>query len=278
MKIKFLFIFFITSFCCFSASAQVIRENMGDERAMYAETKQVNQFFRRFNNEESPAGDRYYEKRDSLYRDPKTRLKYLDMLFNNQNKNLNQELKNNFIKDVTDKTKPVYLDFHGGNWFAEVDARFIWNGREHPLTMFMSLEKEKLGTKWIITKVSFEPFLNMFREDTTNANQFLHPMSHEIDFMNLNKVFRNSKNIEKFAYQGFQPDQLTMFLYEVKKGNLKFNSIASVKFHFFQINNWYFEVSEHNRGGYNSGWLISNLVRVNEKDRETLKKYILREK
>jgi hypothetical protein len=50
-----------------------------------------------------------------------------------------------------------------------------------------------------------------------------------------------------------------------------------VKFHFFQIEGWYFELADFNRAGYNTGWLISDLVKLNSPaDKEVLKKYLLR--
>ena len=51
-----------------------------DESKLYAETKQVNQFFRRFNGEEDEKGERYYPK-DKQYRSEKLRRKYIGMLF-----------------------------------------------------------------------------------------------------------------------------------------------------------------------------------------------------
>jgi hypothetical protein len=79
--------------------------------------------------------------------------------------------------------------------------------------------------------------------------------------------------IEYYASKAFQPDYLSLFFYEVKKGTLKFKSVDNLKFHIFQINNWYFEVSWFNRSGKNTGWLISNLMYVTEKEKEHLLKF-----
>lgn len=248
--------------------------NFKDERELYASTKQVNQFFRRFNNEESVEGDRLYSK-DSMYRDTKSRLKYLNMLFDNDNPLLTKDLKNKFINEVNNKSKPIYLDFHGGKWYAQANAVFFWHGRDEKLTMFLQLEEEKIGSKWIISHVNFPPFDRLFDKDTSGSMYFLHPLSHELDFMNLHKAIENNKqNIENYTGKNFKPDHLTLFLDEVKKGNLKFVTVSSVKFHFFQVENWYFELSEFNRSGYNTGWLISNLAKANDKEKETLLQYI----
>lgn len=255
-----------------------IGEALGDESEFYASTKQVNQFLRRFNAEETIEGERLY-KEDKDFRNLDLRLKYLSMLFDSQNRNITSELKQDFIAEIATDGTPQFLDFHGGNWFAEVLTSFNYKGKEMDLTLFMKLEEEKLGSKWVISNMYFEPFYEIFYDVDTTAEgiKFLHPLSHELDFMNLVKVFRNKDNVSLFTEKGYRPDFLTLFLYEVKKSNLKFEAVKEVKFHFFQVDDWYFEISEFNRPGYNTGWLISNLVKVPEAQKEILQKYIYRE-
>src|SRR6478736_7833807 len=86
--------------------AQIVDD---DESRLYAESKQVNQFFRRFNGEEDEKGNRYYES-DKLYHSSRLRKKYLEILFDESNKGISSSLKNEFSKSVLDK--PGLLDFH----------------------------------------------------------------------------------------------------------------------------------------------------------------------
>ena len=256
----------------YPSSAQLLDKE--DESKLYAETKLVNQFFRRFNGEEDEKGERYYP-RDKQYRSEKLRKKYIGILFDDNNAGISSDLKVQFAKDVLDKTKPIILDFHGGNWFSEVHTTFTMNGKNEPVTLFMELEKDHEGTKWVISKVYASMFDPYFKRDTTKVGKFLHPLSHELDFMNLRKAFNYTDSISQFAVKRFVPDHLSLFLYEIKKGNLKFKTVEELKFHFFQVNGWYFELSEFNRPGYNSGWLISNLVKVNnESEKNLLRKYL----
>jgi hypothetical protein len=253
------------------AQAQLV-DDMDDESRLYAENKQVNQFFRRFNGEEDEKGERYYPK-DRQYRNEKLRKKYIGILFDQSNAGLSADLKTQFAKEVLDK--PVILNFHGGNWFSEVHTLFTMNGKDVPVTLFMELEKHKLGTRWVITRVYADQFKPSFQRDTTKTGKFLHPLSHELDFMNLRKAFSNQDSVSQFAAKKFIPDHLSLFLYEVKKGNLKYKTVEEVKFHFFQVDGWYFELSEFNRSGYNTGWLISNLVKVkNDSEKNLLKRFV----
>lgn len=248
----------------------------GDESALYAQTKQVNQFFRRFNNEEDRFGVRYYPG-DSLYRDNDFRNVYLNMLFDLSSSYIDETLKKEFIAHVTDQQSPDFLEFHGGLWFAEALATFSYKGSRENLLMFLQLEKEKLGSKWVLTNIYYNRFLRMFHkgDEQQIENSFLHPMSHELDFMNLSKAFRDPVYAEYYADKGYKPDYLSLLFYEIKNGDMKFESVGTVKFHFFQIDGWYFEVSFFNRPGNNSGWLISKLYKISAAEKEDLIKFYL---
>jgi hypothetical protein len=269
------FIALILSLSFFSLRAQMVSEM--DETKLYADTKQVNQFFRRFNGEEDEKGNRYYPK-DKQYRNPKLRKQYLGILFDASNKGLNPAMITEFSKQVLDKDKPEVLSFHGGNWISEVHATFTMNGKDQAVILFMELEKHHQGSRWVISKVFADMFEPYFQRDTLKVGQFLHPLSHELAFMNLRKAFNNPDSVTQYAVKRFRPDYLTLFLYEMRKGNLKFKSVEEMKFHFFQISGWYFELSEFNRAGYNAGWLISSLVKVNnEAEKTLLKKHLFYE-
>ena len=255
-----------------SLQAQML-DDMSDESKLYAQTKLVNQFFRRFNGEEDEKGNRY-NPGERNYRDQGLRKKYLAILFDNANAGVSGSLKRDFIQEMVDKNTPQFLDFHKGEWMAEVSTVFNYQGRDQPVTLFLKLQPQRLGYEWVIDEVYFEPFRVYFNKDTTSSKKFLHPLSHELDFMNLRKALEGNQSPEAYTPQDFEPSFLTLFLYEIKKGNLKFKTVRDVKFHFFQIDNWYFELSEFNREGYNTGWLISNLVRAGREDKISIKNYL----
>jgi len=275
MRIIF-FIILIFLFLAPDLPAQSIGTYLGDEEILNAQTKQVNQFFRRFNCEEGVDGKRYWPE-DSLYRDPSLRKKFLSILFDEENDLLSRDLKSEFINDVLKEEGPEYLDFHGGDWFAEVSTRFIYKGEEMPVILFMQLQEEEVGSKWVLTNVYFAPFEDLFFNNVPAEQKFLHPLSHELDFMNLINVFNNSDFVELYTSKEYKPDFLTLFIYEIKKKNLEFVGVQKVKFHFFQVDEWYFELFDFNRPGYNAGWLISNLMQISEEEKNLLMNYIYHE-
>lgn len=260
-------------------SAQDMGNFQYDETELYAETKQVNQFFRRFNGEEDKQGERLYAK-DKSFRTYKLRKKYIPMLFNLEDDILTETAREKFSELVLDKETPVYLDFHGGDWICELKTVFTYRGVNEELTLFLVLQEEEVGSKWVIDGVYFEPFYRFLKQpDNSNFNdsKFLHPLSHEVGFMNIFRVFNESDSLEYFGNEDFNPDYLSLFFYEVKRGNLEFVTVKNLKFHFFQIDDWYFELSYFNRDGYNSGWLISNLLEVDDRNKAILLNYIYHE-
>ncbi len=266
---------FIILFTLPSILPAQIRQGDGngmDETELYASTKQVNQFFKRFNGEEDQKGRRYYQN-DKAYRDATLRKNYITILFNDENANIPKERKKAFINDVTDKKNPQYLNFHEEGWFAEVSAIFTRAGKEENVSLFFKIQAQGQGYEWVLDKVTSVQYQQYFSKDETDEKSFLHPMSHELDFMNLHKSFRNQKGVD-FTGDNFKPDYLSVFLYELGNNTITFSTVKNLKFHFFQCDGWYFQISEYNRPGYNSGWLISDLTPIKNEDIPALKAYI----
>lgn len=243
------------------------------EAQLRASTKQVNQFFRRFNGEEDENGKRYYDT-DKHYRSASLRRKFMPVLFDTQTSKINPDAAMDFIKLVTDKKSPQFLDFHQDDWFAEVSTTFMFKGKEIKGLLFMKLQQQGQGYEWVIQDVAFHEFQKIFNKDTTETKKFIHPMSHELDFMTLRKAFLN-EHAEQFTPRDYTPDFLSIFLYEMNLGNLRFETVNDVRFHFFSINGYYFSLYNFNRPGYNSGWLISGLVPLeNDTQIQELKDFI----
>lgn len=272
MRYLVLLILFPATFFSLIAQNRLSDDMKDTEEKLLASTKQINQFFRRFNGEEDQQGKRFHSG-DKGYRDPGLRKNYLPVLFDSETGNVSENLAKDFIKEVTDKRDPSFLNFHSGDWFAEVNTVFHYNGTTESVLLYLKIQKQGLGHEWVITDVAFAPFQELFNKDTTHTKKFIHPMSHELDFMNLRKAFQKG-NPESYTAREYNPDYLTLFLYEMKRGNLKFEAVKNVKFHFFEIEGWYFELANFNRKGFNTGWLISNLVKADSKEKELLKAYI----
>jgi len=254
-------------------AGQTIGDFKMDETELYAMTKQMGQFMRRFNYEEDQFGNKLNPK-DPKYRNNEMRRQSLPILFDQEKYGTQTDLQRYFIEDVT-KGDSTYMSFLGGRWYSEVSTTFRYNGRDVSILLFLAVEKDGEGSKWVLTNVYFPEFNKLFPngEIAEKEKHFLHPMSHELDFMNIYKAFQNPEVIEYYASKEYQPDYLSLFFYEVKNGNLVFQHVDGLKFHVFQIKDWYFEVSWFDRKGFNSGWLMSNVIYLPEKEKTNLIKF-----
>jgi len=270
---KYTLLFALLFGLLFQAYPQRIKGDMPDERELYAQTKQMNQFFRRFNNEEDMKGIRYGE--NPPRRNDELRKGYLEQLFNNDPQGVPERKRDALIQQVTTVGNPQYIEFHNDGWYAEVSALFNYKGSEKPVTLYMKLEPSGLGSEWVLINVFFEPYARRFSIDTAKRNQtFMHPMSHELDFMNLRKVFDHPSDVFYYTSKDYRPDFLTIFLEEAQAGMFDFKTVTNVRFHFLQVPGWYFTVDFYNRRGYNSGWLISEATQVDKEGKEQIRELI----
>jgi len=273
-KSVLIFVFFITNIFIVSGQGIGSPGTIKDDGRFAASTKQLNQFFRRFNGEESINGNKRFYPKDSLFQNPNLRKGFISLLFDNETSGISPDLKNQFIESVASSNFPQFLIFHRTGWYAEVDAIFNYKGKREDVTFIMKIQPEGLGYEWVIDQVVFEPFKNLFNKPIGSEKDFLHPLSHELGFMNMRRAFQDAEHPESFTPTSYTPDYLAIFLYEMKQNNLRFETVNGVKFHFFQIGGWYFEVNQFNRPGFNTGWLISSLVKLGPGDKETLLRYI----
>ena len=174
-----------------NALAQTIGDFKMNETELYAMTKQMGQFMRRFNYEEDQFGNKLNPK-DPNYRNNEMRRKSLPILFDQEKYGNQTELQRYFIEDVT-KDDSTYMTFLGGRWYSEVSCTFRYHGKDAKVLLLLAVEKEGLGSKWVLTNVYFSEFNKLFPngEMAEREKHFLHPMSHELDFMNIYKAFQD---------------------------------------------------------------------------------------
>lgn len=258
-------------------NAQIVDDDYQIEQQLLASTKQLNQFFKRFNGEENNKGDEL-EPGDRLYQSPRLRKRYLSMLFDEEGAQISKNTKSKFIEFTTRSEQPKFLSLRSEEWFAVVNTSFEYEGREETVILYMEMQQEGLGYEWVISDISFDPYNDLFDKQRGETKEFLHPMSHELDFMNLRKAMVKGGSPESYTLADFKPDYLTLFLYEVKKGALKFKTVNRLNFHFFSLDGWYFSLNNFNRAGYNTGWLISDLTEINKPQKDQLLKIIYDQK
>jgi hypothetical protein len=238
------------------------------------EVKQIDEFIERFDDNDSTLIKQYNKKHNPAT--PLTREKLIKSLFNADRADWNFTDITAFIKQVDNKEKPIYLDFYNDSWLANVNCAVTWNGKPENILLKLKIQKLPNGSyKWVIADVEAK-FLNQKSTGTTtskitqpvlpkptDSKISLNPMSHTTDFLNIDIVSNNSKNLGNYLAASNQySDEFCLFINECLNNHLKILRANSVTYSCLQIKGWDIEIQQYNRQTKNSGWLISKLIKL----------------
>lgn len=237
------------------------------------EVKQVDEFIERFNNDEFTLIREYLKKQKPAT--PITRERLLKSLFDAKGSNWNYNEITAFIKQVNSPDRPQYLCLDSGNWYAKVQCQVLDRGKPGQAVLTLRVVTLPNGSsKWVITDADLgdagaaRPTADPARPRVhgpvpPEPQVSLNPMSHAIDFMNIDLVTKNPANIENFVSSAsYRSRNLNLFIDRCLHNHLKIVRATSISYTFLQIKGWLLEVRQFNRPSLNSGWLISKLVKV----------------
>ena len=102
------------------------------------------------------------------------------------------------------------------------------------------------------------------------------PVDHETHFMSIGDIFtHNAPEIIGYRGKDTKIDELSVLLTMTKLGKVRIVCVNQLTMHCLEIPNYVFTINEEGRSGGNSGWLISNVTKINEnKKKEYLTKLI----
>lgn len=237
------------------------------------EVKQIDEFFERFNNQQTLIKEyiaQHYDQAEVKRED------LIMSLFNRQSTSIEEADVHLFIESVNNPQKPVFLSFYDDDWFARVKCRVVFEQKERDLLLLLRVQKEVQGaSRWIIQNV-YADFLLISNEK--DPGTFLNPVSHGTDFMGLNRAFQDPENLKAYLPENYQEDQLSKLVQELQNKRIVFRHVDEISYHFFQIDGWILTVENFQRQEKNSGWLISALVKASSKEKEIIKQKLLKQK
>lgn len=241
-----------------------------DDQVFSLSVSQIDEFLKRFNG----VASRTFI--DQLPKESLSKLKRSHLILSliDRNANINDKQLAEFVSQITSKERKQGLNFYDKDWFARVECNVNFKGKANPMVITLSVEtKANRTSKWVVRGVEAE-FLDL--EIQEDKQKFLHPASEGTDFMNLRDLFAvNDKKVKGFLYQNFHEGKMALFVHELSEGNITFNYIENITYHFLQIDDWAFEVHRVDRQQTNSGWLIKQLLNMDLLQKEVYKKEIL---
>jgi hypothetical protein len=259
------FIIFLTLFAPKLSIAQGVR--VTELQSNFAwEVKQIDEFIERFNADSTLIQD--FNQKQNIGKLSRTSL--IKSLFNYERKDWNFTELTAFLHQVDNRTAPVLLYFTDDKWFANVTCSVTQDGK--PKTVMLKLKIQKMPAqsfKWVI----FDAEANFLSEagkvtqpvltPAVDKNAFLNPMSHSLNFFNLDMMTLDTRNISNYiATNADYTNDLGAFVSQCMSHRIKVIGVKSVTYSFLQIKGWDMEIQQYNRPTKNSGWLISKLIKL----------------
>ena len=259
---------FIAFFICqHRLYSQVItNDDNSKEKHFVYEVKEIDEFFERFNDEKGSFIRGVYKDHHVKFNIPRHRL--IRSLFNYENMTKDSLMINKFVADVTKKKKPVYLNYYGNDWYAELTCKFKYNASSIIIPVIVKLEMtQNKGTKWMIVAVGPSALkskivVTEMAESKIKTN-IISPTSNGTNFVSLKRAFDDKENLsDYFESTDMKRSNMLEFYNAVLNGDVDFLDVIKIKYHFLLAGRWVFTVEDFIRENLNSGWLINHMEKV----------------
>lgn len=233
------------------------------ENTFYDETwslkvKQIDDFVDRFNNELNFISNGNIIKNKLP---PETRSKLLSSLIYSENVK-NTELVNEFVNLVD--AEGYYLKFGDDDIKCILSVASLFNEKQFNFDFHLKIEKLNDGSmKWVIVDVNSTSY--PWNSIAQNPQKFINPSNHNLRFSNLFRIINGENDIQGVFEESFELDNLSIIIHEIMRGNMAIKSITDVNYSFSILEKYKVLVSYFDTSGKQSGWLISNIEKLESK-------------
>ncbi|HTB24121.1 MAG TPA: hypothetical protein VK711_02065 [Puia sp.] len=275
------FLFFISfSVCHHRLFSQVIsnNENAKEKHFVY-EVKEIDEFFERFNDEKGSFIRGVYKAHHVKFNIPRQLL--IRSLFNYENMSKDSVMTNKFVSDVTRKKKPIYLDYYGDDWYAELACKFRYNAATIVIPVIMKIEMtQNKGSKWMIVAVGSSNLksriiVTEMAQSKVKTN-IISPTSNGTNFVSLKRAFDDKENLSDYFESSYMKrSNMLEFYNAILNRDIDFLDVIKIKYHFLLAGSWIFTVEDFIREELNSGWLINHMEKVSPEGMDNYRSKLL---
>ena len=275
------FSIFISFFVCqHKLFSQVYSDNSrAKEKHFFYEVKQIDEFFERFNDEPGSFIRTVYKERNIKFRISRRRL--IRSLFNYENMLRDSVMMKRFVSEVTNKDNPMYLDFYGNDWYAELSCKFRYRSSSIIIPIILKVEvTQNKGSKWMIVAVGRSRLKSNSvvpeMMESKIKTKCLSPTCHATNFVSLKRAFDDKENLSNyFENSYFKRSNMSAFYTAVLNREIEFLHVNKIKYHFLLADNWIFTVENFTREDLNSGWLINHIQKNSASGMENYRNKLL---
>ena len=234
--------------------------------------KQFSEFIDRFNYQK----DFLNKDIGAEFKSIITRNDYILLLFNHEDKRLDPEfeddtyqiLVNMFIREICSDS--IYIDRLSENIYAELTCKINLDGKDEEINMLLRREFDN-GLKWAIVSVDHRFDRGMVNQqnesDDAGADDtmnYIPPYSNETNFIDLKSLFNDHESLNNLSSRDCVKENLAGFYEMIRRGSLKYQHVKSIHYHILDIPGWIIVISNFQRNADNSGWLVSDLLLIDD--------------
>lgn len=263
---KWIFLWILLQMVNVHVSSQTLCVDFKED-LLKGRVKQIDEFMRRFNMEETWDGKKITDRSDIGLR-----MKYIKTLFDHDTYRRGDgtfsPVVERFVNAVAGNG--YTLHYEDSTWTAVVKCNATICNRNESITLYLQTRQQAKGEfVWIIKDVRGKLFA--YLADNSDGNKphlFISPMEHEIGFVGiLDKPYRGA-DLRRMVADDRTTSQLSMLTMLLESGLLKLNTIQHVSFNFSTIPGWSFTVNrKEKKGSYNTGWLITEIMDIKQLDK-----------
>jgi len=160
-------------------------------------------------------------------------------------------------KNFLAQAQQSQLSFFDTTWCAQLNVELLYKGETHNAKLYLKVQSypAEQSSKWVFTAVDAN-FLSL-KPECVDSTTFIPPSANGTNFIAIEKVLKNQANVAAYTKATYKNDQLSIFLFLIKNGDLTLQSIKDQCYYFWQTADYVFQCEYLNRANNNSGWLIT---------------------
>ncbi len=254
MKIKLLLLLSLWSVSTFAQ----VRNYAIDEQMFDYQVKGIGEFMARFNGNEHLKFDMNFP--DSIPERERDLITLCNLEMANSQPGF-KDIFRGFADSVA--ANDVKLDFIDPTWFANARCKTPYQASELKLNLLMAPHQARPGRYcWTLVDVGGSDAIAM--ADTTKWVG-ISPTDNELDFMELAEFSETMRpHFAGIRKPGHDIDYLSAFVALVQAGVMTINHCDKITYYFLSVPGYIFTVDFFNRDSVNSGWLISQIIPIDD--------------
>lgn len=252
---------FVLLFSTSISYGQEVATSYNAERFAF-QVKQIEEFIERFNDTDEALIKQYLRMH---YQQEVSRKDLVLSLFDHTDRKWENEETQRFVEEVVYQDSSHQLSFYDHDWYAKVECQANYLGQDTSFDLVLSVltNPEDSTVNWEVRSLNAE-FIDT--PGDVHFGTLLPPNGHGTNFLGLRRIFMDPTRYLDSVQSG--ENAMNRLLQLAQHDTLQFTGVKDVSYHFLQLHHWILRVEEFDRKEANNGWLISDLIPADAKEKE----------